>query len=57
MRFASAASARSPDARGTSARQGSLVRYPPLVEEEGVMVAQYEHSLYLGPEGVEVLTA
>jgi len=39
------------------ARQGSLIRYPPLVEEEGVMVAQYEHSLYLGPEGVEVLTA
>jgi methionyl aminopeptidase len=39
------------------ARQGSLVRYPPLVEEEGVMVAQYEHSLYLSPEGVEILTA
>jgi methionyl aminopeptidase len=39
------------------ARQGSLVRYPPLVEEEGVMVAQYEHSLYLGPQGVEILTA
>jgi methionyl aminopeptidase len=39
------------------ARQGSLMRYPPLVEEEGVMVAQSEHSLYLGPEGVEILTA
>jgi len=39
------------------ARQGSLVRYPPLVEEEGVMVAQYEHSLYLSAEGVEILTA
>ena len=39
------------------ARQGSLMRYPPLVEEEGVMVAQSEHTLYLGPEGVEVLTA
>ncbi len=39
------------------ARQGSLMRYPPLVEEEGVMVAQTEHTLYLGPEGVEVLTA
>jgi len=38
------------------ARQGSLVRYPPLVEDEGVMVAQYEHSMYLGPDGVEVLT-
>jgi methionyl aminopeptidase len=39
------------------ARQGSLMRYPPLVEEEGVMVAQTEHTLYLGPEGVEILTA
>ena len=39
------------------ARQGSLVRYPPLVEEDGVMVAQYEHSLYLSADGVEILTA
>ncbi|MSR62998.1 MAG: type II methionyl aminopeptidase [Planctomycetes bacterium] len=39
------------------AKQGSLMRYPPLVEEEGVMVAQTEHSLYLGPDGVEILTA
>lgn len=39
------------------ARQGSLMRYPPLVEQEGVMVAQTEHSIYLGPEGVEILTA
>jgi methionyl aminopeptidase len=39
------------------ARQGSLVRYPPLVEDDGVMVAQYEHSIYLGAEGVEVLTS
>lgn len=39
------------------AKQGSLVRYPPLVEDEGVMVTQCEHSLYLGPDGVEILTA
>lgn len=39
------------------ARQGSLVRYPPLVEDDGVMVAQTEHSIYLGPDGVEILTA
>lgn len=39
------------------ARQGSLVRYPPLVEDEGVMVAQTEHSIFLGEEGVEILTA
>ena len=38
------------------ARQGAMMRYPPLVEEKGVMVAQMEHTLYLGPEGVEVLT-
>jgi methionyl aminopeptidase len=45
------------DTLGKLARQGSLVRYPPLVEEEGVMVSQCEHSLHLGPEGVEILTA
>jgi len=39
------------------ARQGSLVRYPPLVEDEGTMIAQYEHSLYLSADGVEILTA
>jgi len=39
------------------AKQGSMMRYPPLVEEEGVMTAQTEHSIYIGPDGVEVLTA
>jgi len=39
------------------ARQGSLVRYPPLVEDEGTMVAQSEHSIYLDAGGVEILTA
>ena len=39
------------------ARQGSLMRYPPLVEDDGVMVTQTEHSMYLGPDGVEILTA
>lgn len=39
------------------ARQGSLVRYPPLVEDDDVMVAQTEHSIFLGPDGVEILTA
>jgi methionyl aminopeptidase len=39
------------------ARQGSLVRYPPLVEQPGEMVAQTEHTLYLGPDGVEIITA
>jgi methionyl aminopeptidase len=45
------------DALSRLARQGALMRYPPLVEEDGVMVAQTEHSLYLGPQGVEILTA
>ena len=45
------------DTIGKLAKQGSLMRYPPLVEEEGVMVAQTEHTMYLGPDGVEVLTA
>jgi len=39
------------------ARQGALMRFPPLVEAEGVMVAQTEHTIYLGPDGVEILTA
>ena len=39
------------------ARQGVLVRYPPLVEQAGVLVAQTEHTLFLGPNGVEVITA
>lgn len=39
------------------ARQGSLLRYPPLVEEEGVMVAQTEHTMVVGSDGVEILTA
>jgi methionyl aminopeptidase len=45
------------DTLGKLARQGSLMRYPPLIEEEGVMVAQTEHTMFLGPDGVEVLTA
>lgn len=39
------------------AKQGSLMRYPPLVEEEGVMVTQTEHSMYISDDGVEILTA
>ncbi len=38
------------------ARQGALVRYPPLVEDDDEMVAQTEHTIHLGPEGVELLT-
>jgi methionyl aminopeptidase len=45
------------DAFTKLARQGSLVRYPPLIEDEGVMVAQHEHSIYLTGDSVEILTA
>jgi methionyl aminopeptidase len=45
------------DTLGKLARQGSLMRFPPLVEEEGVMVAQSEHTLILSKGGVEVITA
>ena len=41
---------------GGLARAGVLVRYPPLCEEEGRRVSQAEHTVYIGPEGVEVLT-
>lgn len=39
------------------ARQGVLVRYPPLLEQPGVLVAQTEHTLYVGADGVEIITA
>jgi len=35
---------------------GHLGAYPPLAEARQSRVAQAEHTLYLGPEGVEVLT-
>jgi methionyl aminopeptidase len=35
---------------------GHLGVYPPLVEARQRKVAQAEHTLYVGPEGVEVLT-
>jgi methionyl aminopeptidase len=38
------------------AERGRLAAYPPLVETTGGRVAQAEHSLYVGPNGVEVLT-
>jgi methionyl aminopeptidase len=38
------------------ARSGVLAAYPPLVEATGGRVAQAEHSLYVGRDGIEVLT-
>ena len=37
-------------------QRGQLTAYPPLVERSGRKVAQAEHTLYLGPQGTEVLT-
>ncbi len=39
------------------ARQGVLVRYPPLLEQPNVLVAQTEHTLHVGSDGVEIITA
>ncbi|HET8646365.1 MAG TPA: type II methionyl aminopeptidase, partial [Vicinamibacteria bacterium] len=36
--------------------QRRLMAYPPLVEPSGAPVAQAEHTIWVGKEGVEVLT-
>jgi methionyl aminopeptidase len=35
---------------------GAIHDYPPLVEQRGALVAQFEHTLYVGPDGAEVMT-
>eukprot|EP00471_Norrisiella_sphaerica_P006391 CAMPEP_0184482518 /NCGR_PEP_ID=MMETSP0113_2-20130426/4082_1 /TAXON_ID=91329 /ORGANISM="Norrisiella sphaerica, Strain BC52" /LENGTH=775 /DNA_ID=CAMNT_0026862297 /DNA_START=248 /DNA_END=2575 /DNA_ORIENTATION=- len=35
---------------------GAVNEYPPLCDEPGCYVAQFEHTIYLGPHGTEVLT-
>jgi methionyl aminopeptidase len=37
--------------------EGRLTAYAPLAEKSGRPVAQAEHTVYVGPDGVEVLTA
>jgi len=37
-------------------KQRRVMSYPPLVEPTGALVAQAEHTLWLGKDGVEVLT-
>jgi methionyl aminopeptidase len=39
------------------ARQGSMIRFPPLVEAKGVMTSQTEHTMIVGKDGVEIITA
>lgn len=38
-------------------KQGCLALYPPLCEAVGTMVAQFEHTILVTEDGVEVLTA
>ena len=38
-------------------KQGVLKQYPPLVEVSSAQIGWKEHSIYLGLEGTEVLTA
>eukprot|EP00465_Bigelowiella_longifila_P014278 CAMPEP_0185270526 /NCGR_PEP_ID=MMETSP1359-20130426/42495_1 /TAXON_ID=552665 /ORGANISM="Bigelowiella longifila, Strain CCMP242" /LENGTH=153 /DNA_ID=CAMNT_0027862109 /DNA_START=148 /DNA_END=610 /DNA_ORIENTATION=+ len=37
-------------------RLGVVIEYPPLEDRAGCYTAQFEHTIYLGPEGKEVLT-
>jgi len=37
-------------------RVGAVFGYPPLVEQGPAMVAQFEHTMYVGPDGTEVMT-
>jgi len=44
------------EALATLLARGALHGYAPLVETSGSLVAQAEHTVYIGAEGVEVLT-
>jgi methionyl aminopeptidase len=35
---------------------GAVFEYPPLCERPGALVAQFEHTMYVGPDGAEVMT-
>jgi methionyl aminopeptidase len=37
-------------------RAGAIFDYPPLVERGPCHVAQFEHTMYVGPDGAEVMT-
>jgi methionyl aminopeptidase len=37
-------------------RAGAVFDYPPLVERHDAVVAQFEHTMYVGPDGAEVMT-
>lgn len=54
--LAAFARARVEESLAALARGHGLTAYAPLVERAGHAVAQAEHTLYLGPGGVEVLT-
>ena len=37
-------------------KKGLIEDYPPLVEKQGVRVAQTEHTIFIGENGAEVVT-
>lgn len=37
-------------------RSNTVFGYPPLVERQPCMVAQFEHTMHVGPDGAEVMT-
>ena len=37
-------------------RAGAVFEYPPLCERPGALVAQFEHTMYVGADGAEVMT-
>jgi len=37
-------------------RAGAVFDYPPLVERSDALVAQFEHTMFVGPDGAEVMT-
>ena len=44
------------DALRALIRAGAVHEYPPLCENAGAMVAQFEHTMHVGPDGAEVMT-
>ncbi len=44
------------DALRALLRSGTIHDYPPLVENPGALVAQFEHTIHVGADGAEVMT-
>ena len=48
--------ARCEDALKVLAKKGLIDDYPPLCERPGVRIAQFEHTIFIGENGAEVMT-